>query len=1289
MLREPRPTISPPGVHLHERTTLAAAAQAPAPRSLLGVFNATVARCGDRVAVEAGDAVLSYCELSEAAQELAARLQSLGIGPGDRVGVRVSSGTAQLYVAILGVLSAGAAYVPVDADDPRARAAAIWKGSGACAVVENGLAISELAAVVSGDRQLRVDDDAWVIFTSGSSGEPKGVAVTHRSAAALVDAEARLWSLAVEDRVLAGLSVGFDASCEEMWLAWRHGATLVPAPRAVVRSGVDFGHWIAENGITAISTVPTLAAMWDSDALRDVRLLILGGEACAEALAWRVSEDREVWNTYGPTEATVVTTAGRLYPGQPVTIGWPLDGWRLAVVDEVGEPVAFGEDGELVIGGVGLGRYLDQALETRFAGIERLGWARAYRTGDIVRETMSGLEFVGRQDDQVKLGGRRLELGEIDARLSAVSGVRAAASAVHETAAGNQLLVGYVVGEVDPTVVRARVAEWLPEGIVPLVVVVDSLPAASSGKLDRNALPWPRPPRDTDVDGGGENAGAPTGTAAWLAERWEDQLGPVPITPESDFFELGGNSLAAAKLVSVLRSRFPTVAVADVYNHRRLGTLAARLDRLEVPVHVAAGARLVQQRRWGAVQLAGILLLLAFVACQWVIGILALDNLQGGGLGPQMAWGWLIAGWLVLASAPGRALIVLVARRLMIGRLRPGRYPRRGWLACRMWFVERLAEVCRLEGLAGTPWAARYARISGHEVGRGVRLGTLPPATSLIHIGAGATLEPDVDVEGWWIDGHELVIGELRIGAGARIGTRSLLLPGADVGAGAEIEPGSVVRGSVPANERWAGCPARCEGGAGHDWPLGPPARSRLWPFWKAMYGAGLGVQTLLPLAAALPGLLLLRLMISGPTTLDGAVSVVITAAPLLAISFLVTYAILVALLFRGVSRLLTAGWHTDQGAVAWASWFSAALMDSTRAVMFPLYSSIYTRTWLRLLGVRVGKRTEVSTAVGLDRLTSLAEKSFAADDVVFAGTRARGGWLHVAPIEVGSGTFLGNGAILGAGSKLGDDCLLGVLTVAPHDTADGTSWLGAPPLELPRVPDCPDPSRTTNPSRRLVLSRGVMDAIRILLPASASVGLAALTFWALEAIAAAAGLWTMAASAPLVLLAAGICAALFTVAVKWLLMGRYRPGEHPLWSSFVWRDEIVNSCQEQLAGVWLLNPALATPLVPVYLRAMGASVGKDVWCDTLAITEFDLVELGDGCTINRRACIETHLFHDRLMRIGPAVLGPASTLGPSSAVLPDTRLGAGCCVGGRSVVLRGEELPSNTRWHGAPVESF
>ena len=345
-------------------------AQAPAPRTLIDVLRATAARHPQASALDDGSGALSYSELMARVGQTAARLHQAGVRRGDRVGVRIASGSKELYLSILGVLAAGAAYVPVDADDPderarlvfgEARVAGIITGEGEYVPSSGGRRMPPPRASSTAPhphpstRAIEVvpapdvEHDAWIIFTSGSTGVPKGVAVSHRSAAAFVDAEARIFlqdaPLGPGDRVLAGLSVAFDASCEEMWLAWRHGACLVPAPRSLVRSGEDLAPWLIRQSITVVSTVPTLAAMWPSDSIENVRLLVFGGEACPPELAARLAADgREVWNTYGPTEATVVACAAPLDGSVPVRIGLPLDGWALAVVDADGRARPRGRD---------------------------------------------------------------------------------------------------------------------------------------------------------------------------------------------------------------------------------------------------------------------------------------------------------------------------------------------------------------------------------------------------------------------------------------------------------------------------------------------------------------------------------------------------------------------------------------------------------------------------------------------------------------------------------------------------------------------------------------------------------------------------------------------------------------------------------------------------------------------------------------------------------------------------------------------------------------------------------
>ncbi|HEY3470840.1 MAG TPA: amino acid adenylation domain-containing protein, partial [Amycolatopsis sp.] len=808
-------------------------------RTLLDVLAATAERHPNAAALDDGTTTLTYRRLLEEIDAYGRRLRGYGVGLGDRVGIRISSGTAELYVAILATLSVGAAYVPVDADDPDERAELVFEEAQVAAVATDGKI--EVHSTPGGRRGAPGPaDDAWIIFTSGSTGKPKGVAVTHASAAAFVDAEAELFlteePIGPGDRVLAGLSVAFDASCEEMWLAWRHGACLVPAPRALVRTGVDLGPWLVAQRITVVSTVPTLAALWPADALEDVRLLIFGGEACPPELAERVAvEGREVWNTYGPTEATVVACAAQLTGEGPVRIGLPLSGWQLAVVNDEGEPVAMGETGELVIGGVGLARYLDAAKDAeKFAPLPSLGWQRAYRSGDMVRAEEDGLLFLGRLDEQVKLGGRRIELGEVDAALQALPGVQGAAAAIRRTKAGNQVLVGYVVpgGEpFDHDQAANRLREHLPAALVPLLAVVDDLPTRTSGKVDRAALPWPL----STVEASGL-----TPTETWLAEGWAEILGVSVDSPKADFFTHGGGSLTAAQVVARIRTRHPQVSVADVYANPKLGALAAMLDALSGQ---ATERREIAptKRRAGVIQTVLMVPLMGLVGLRWATLAAALSNvlaLLGFAWAPTLSWAWLVLAWVVLFSPGGRIAIAATGARVLLSGVRPGTYPRGGSVHLRLWTAEKLAEFSGADSVAGASWMTTYAKALGARIGKDVDLHSPPPVTGFLKLGRGAAIEPEVDLSGHWVDGDVVHIGKVRVGAEARVGARSTLFPGVRIGKGAEIAAGSTVRGAVPAGQRWAGSPASRVGKDERDalkWPSSRPPRSH---FWAAVYGA-------------------------------------------------------------------------------------------------------------------------------------------------------------------------------------------------------------------------------------------------------------------------------------------------------------------------------------------------------------------------------------------------------------------------------------------------------------------
>ncbi|MFF4016768.1 Pls/PosA family non-ribosomal peptide synthetase [Streptomyces sp. NPDC001843] len=1256
--------------------------QAASPRTLVDVFDASVRSYPDELALDDGATRLTYRALATEVERLRRRLAAAGVGLGDRVGVRVPSGTNDLYVAILAVLAAGAAYVPVDAEDPDERAELVFGEAGVRAVVGAGHELTVTGRSDVPAARPGLEHDAWIIFTSGSTGKPKGVAVTHRSAAAFVDAEAALFltddPVGPGDRVMAGLSVAFDASCEEMWLAWRYGACLVPVPRSQVRSGADLGPWLVEQEVTVVSTVPTLAALWEPEALSDVRLLIFGGEACPPELVQRlVTEGREVWNTYGPTEATVVACASLMSGEEPVRIGLPLNGWELAVVDEAGEPVPMGGSGQLVIGGVGLARYLDAEKDAeKYAPLRSLGWERAYRSGDLVKADPEGLVFLGRADEQIKLGGRRIELGEVDAALQALPGVAGAAAAVRTARSGNQLLVGYIVTQEgwDQAAAVERLRAELPAALVPLLAPVGDLPTRTSGKVDRNALPWPLDGLET-----GGPAEQLYGTEAWLAEQWTEVLG-IPVTSASDdFFAIGGSSLAAAQLTTRLRTRYPSAAVLDIYQQPTLRKLARRLEKSAQDDGARRTIAPVPARAM-VMQLLMLVPLFTLLGLRWSVALAALGNLLPGYPWLPTAPWWLVAaGAVVLFSPPGRLAIAAGGARLLLRGVRPGRYARGGGVHLRLWTAERLAEFSGATSLTGS-WLQRYARALGAKVGQDVDLHSLPPVTGMLKLGRGAAVESEVDLSGYWLDGDRLEIGPVKVGAHAVVGTRSMLFPGARVGKRAEVAPGSAVARQVPTGQRWAGAPAVKLGRAKRNWPKDRPRRGTFWRFMYGVSGAGL---TLLPVVAGVAALAVAGLFVAPGAGLGAALRGAALALVPATLAFGLVYALLVLVAVRLLSLGLAEGTYATHGRVGWQAWTVTQLMDRSRETLFPLYAGLVTPMWLRLLGMRIGRGAEVSTVLALPSLTTVGEGAFLADDTLTAPYELGGGWLRIGRAEIGRRAFLGNSGMTAPGRSVPDGGLVGVLSATPKKAKKGSSYLGLPPVKLPRSVGDGDQSRTYDPPARLLWARGLVEACRIV-PVLCSAALAVLTVAALCLLGACAPLLS-----GLVLLAAGAAAGLVSVVAKWLLVGRHRSGEHPLWSGFVWRNELADTFVEVLAVPWLAGSVPGTPLMTAWLRGLGARIGRGVWVESYWLPETDLVTLEDGATVNRGCVLQTHLFHDRILRTDTVVLREGATLGPGGIVLPGSTIGARTTLGPASLVMAAESVPDGTRWLGNPIEAW
>ena len=1248
----------------------------------------------DAACIDDGTRVLSYGQVWDEIHASARWMHAQGVGAGDRVGIHMPSGTAELYLAILSTLAAGAAYVPVDVDDPAERAELVFGQAEVAAIyTAEGMRLTAPGREVDqGRRRGPVDsDDCWIIFTSGTTGLPKGVAVTHRSAAAFVDAESRIFlqdaPLGPGDRVLAGLSVAFDASCEEMWLAWAHGACLVPAPRSVVKSGLDLGPWLRERDITVISTVPTLAQMWSDAMLAGIRMVILGGEACPPELAARLAGDgREVWNTYGPTEATVVSCAARMDGTGEVSIGLPLDGWDLAVVDAEGHPVGYGESGELVIGGVGLARYLDPAKDAeKYAPMATLGWERAYRSGDVVRLEPDGLYFNGRVDDQVKIGGRRLELGEVDTAVSALPGVSAGAAAVKKTDAGQPVLVAYLVAEdpagFDLAEAAGILREHLPAGVVPRLTLVDELPTRTSGKVDRAALPWPlaaTSAAESELDG----------TEAWVAELWSAALGADVSGVDEDFFALGGGSLAAAHVVVRVRERFPAVTVSDIYDRSRLGDFAEFLDELEPEAEVEPRTVRPVGRRAQFAQILATIPLLTVTGLQWLTWLGVANNV-GAGLGVTRAqpvpW-WVLAVMAVLLLLPaGRMVVTAGLCRLLLIGVKPGVYPRAGSVHLRLWAAERLVESSNTVSLAGAGWLTTFARLLGGKIGRGVDMHTLPPVTGLLTVGDGASIEPEVDLAGHWVDGDVVHVGAVEIGAHAVIGARSTLLPGASIGDGALVEIGSAVVGTVKAGKRYAGSPALKRGKRGSSWPSEPAPHSRVWSLIYQLSAVLLGGMPLVALVAGLAP------VVWGVRDADGLPELALRAAlwsipgALLALAVFAAFTLVT---IRVLSIGLSPGFHPVHSRTAWQAWCSERIMDAARNWLYPLYASMLTPIWLRMLGAKIGRGVEASTVLLIPSLTTVRDGAFLADDTMVAPYELGSGWMRLEHAQVGKRAFLGNSGIASAGRKVPARGLVAVLSSAPQKAKKGTSWLGSPPQRLPRAVADTDDARTYEPPRRLKAARGAWETLR-LIPVWLSFLLLISVLGLLQAVHQQWGFTVAALTSGLVLAYAGLVALVITVLAKWLFVGRIRAGEQPLWSSFVWRNEVADSFVELLAAPWMARAATGTPVLNAMLRLLGSRIGRGVWCESYWLPEADLVSLGAGATVNRGCVVQTHLFHDRIMQIDAVELEDGATLGAHCVALPASSIGAGSTVGPASLVMRGDRIPAGTRWQGNPISPW
>ncbi|NBE79813.1 non-ribosomal peptide synthetase [Micromonospora rubida] len=581
-------------------------------------------RTPDAPALDDGTTTLSYRELDERADRLARHLVERGVGPGQVVALALPR-SADLITAVLAVLKSGAAFLSLDPAYPVARLSFMVADATPSLLLlraetaDLGTALSvphlrlddpvlaERLAVLDGGRLTDRDrtlptspwQPAYLIYTSGSTGRPKGVVVRHRGVVNLTAAMVDRLGSGPGGRTLQFASASFDAFVGEMTQSVLVGGTLVTAPAERLTPGPELAALIREQRLNDLVLAPSVLDVLSPDDLPDGTTVSIVGELSAPTVVERFAPVCRLINGYGPTETTVSTAMSQpLSAGQAESppIGTPLRNLRVYLLDEHRALVPAGAVGELYIGGAGVSlgyRGAEALTEERFLPdpfVPAGDGARMYRSGDLARWNADGeLVFAGRDDGQVKLRGFRIELGEVESALVRRPGVARAAATIRDDGAGNRQLVGYVVAEagatVDPGRIRSGLAEVLPAHLVPgVVAVLADLPRNASGKLDRTALPDPFTVADAPP------VAAPrTDAEEVLTGLFTDLLGVPTVGAGDSFFDLGGHSLSATRLVGRVRAMLAVkLSVRDLFRHPTVGALAAHVDRLPVPSRGAA-----------------------------------------------------------------------------------------------------------------------------------------------------------------------------------------------------------------------------------------------------------------------------------------------------------------------------------------------------------------------------------------------------------------------------------------------------------------------------------------------------------------------------------------------------------------------------------------------------------------------------------------------------------------------------------------------------------------------------
>ncbi|MGI9404434.1 MAG: Pls/PosA family non-ribosomal peptide synthetase [Hyphomicrobium sp.] len=1300
----------------------------------------------DHLAIDIGQATFTFRDLDDRANQVARYLAEQGIGSGDRVALLFDR-SVETYVALLAVLKVNAAYIPLDASFPKERMGFILQDAGAKAIVSLSefratLDAFALPLIVLDNAKVEIDAKAtgrltesertppanelcYIVYTSGTTGNPKGVAVGHPSICNFVKVAGEVYGIGPRDRVYQGMTIAFDFSVEELWVPLIAGATLVPGKPGTSLVGDDLEAHLRAHKVTVLCCVPTLLATIEQD-LPDLRILLVSGEACPQNLVRRWHRPgRTILNAYGPTEATVTATLAKLHPDNPVTIGGPLPTYSIVILDEnKDEVLQKGALGEIGIAGIGLADgYLnrDDLTEKKFIpdflNIPGNPSKRIYRTGDVGRiNDHDEVEFHGRIDTQVKMRGYRIELGEIEVVISKLPQVAQAVVHTYEPKPGTVELVAYYTRHQGaPELALSEVSKTLrmrlPGYMIPAYFEeLPAFPMTGSNKADRKRLPAPTGPRL--AAGSGQFVAPRTEREKALAGALVTILKVDRVSVKDNFFhDLGAHSLLLARFCSAIRREWAmaNVSMRDIYLNPTIEKLAQQLgssaeeavvDEKRDPLRIPSD---LEYYGCGALQLLFYMVFGLFTLWVLVTGI----TWTYAAVGNVTELYVRIVAFLV-ASFVGLSAIPIAAKWLLVGRWRQDVFPVWSLRYLCLWVVKTLIRSAPVAALAGSPIYNVYLRLLGARVGRNavIESRTIPVCTDLISIGNNAVIRKEAVFTGYKAQSNRIYTGPVHIGDDAYVGVASVLDIDATMEDGTQLGHASSLQSGQCAlqGKRYHGSPAQetpanfCD----IDPKVCTPQRRAFYSAFQltsvlAIY-MPLFVMMLYYLYSRLAGQLTgTEFNLEAPWS--GLLSL---AVPVLFASAALFFgALLIGLLIIGlVPRLLMPFLARDKTYVLYGAHYviyrAIAWLSNSPVHNLLFGDSNYIVTYFRWVGYRLIAVVQTGSNFGCSQrhdnpfLCSVGSGTMVSDGLMMINAVMSSSSFKLSEVRIGDRNYLGNGVHYPAGGKTGDNCLLGTKVMVPIDgpIRVNIGLLGSPPFEIPRVVDrdklairmVEGEARRKRIAKKLRHNSITIVAFLLchwlhffVLLFAGYVGLVYYPVF---------GIWS--------LFVFSIFASLFSIGfftvVEHGSLGfkKLQPRLVSMYDDYFWLHERY----WKLSGHPLSSLFKGTPFKNFISRLLGVGVGKKVFDDGCRFIDKSLIEVGDYTNFNELCIVHGHSLEEGIFKTDRIKIGKGCSIGLSAFVHYGVSMGDNVLLGADSFLMKGESPDPGTTWRGNPAKA-